>query len=48
MNCRKMFETFCDKEEINDENYYLNFETILMTYQNFIGKKSPRKSKKIK
>ena len=42
MNCRKMFETFCDKEEINDENYYLNFETILMTYQNFIGKNGLR------
>lgn len=46
MSCKFIFENFCDKNEINDEEFYKNFEFVLLNYQELIGNKVPRKPRK--
>ena len=48
MNCRQMFKKFADEKEIDDEDFYNNFEAILENYQEFVEKKVPRKPRKKK
>ena len=48
MDCESIFNEFAATKYIKDKEYYSNFKDVLMNYQVFVSKRSPRQSKKKK
>jgi len=46
MNIKEIIENFCDKKEIQDNDFNDNFMEVFKNYQNFVGRKTPRKKNK--